>query len=113
MGGNSRGFQTQRAALEGEDQLRWVGGFPSHTSLLRLLCNPLVQVVRVNLFAVCMCDGALRCWSVVRFDLVVRFVLRVVVFHKQTAFGSGERVNFYWRAEGGRNVEVAVRAARD
>ena len=56
LGENSKGFPTQRAALEGEDQLRWVGGFSSHASLLLLPRNSLVQVLRVTLFAVCAWD---------------------------------------------------------
>ena len=46
---NPRSFPTQRAALEGEDQLRWAGGFSSHASLLLLpLCNSLVRILRVG-----------------------------------------------------------------
>ena len=86
LGKNPKGFPTQRAALEGKDQLRWAGGFPSHVSLLLLLCDPLVQVVCVNLFAIFMCDDVLRHWSVVRFGLVARFALRAVVLLHANCF---------------------------
>jgi len=45
LGEKLKGFPTQRAALEEEDQLRWVGGFSSQALL--------VQVLRVTLIAVC------------------------------------------------------------
>jgi len=51
LGGNPKDFPTQREALEEEDQLRWVGGFSSHASLL--LHNSLVQVLCMTVFAVC------------------------------------------------------------
>ena len=54
---NPNGFPTQRAALKGESQLRWAGGFSSRASLLLLLCDSLVRVLRVILLAVCMRDG--------------------------------------------------------
>ena len=34
LGESPEGFPTQRAALEREDQLRWMGGFSSRASLL-------------------------------------------------------------------------------
>ena len=42
LGGNPKGPPTQRVEPEGEGQLRWVGGFSSHASLLLLLCDSLV-----------------------------------------------------------------------
>ena len=58
LGENPKGFPTQRAALKGEGQLRWVGGFSSRALLLLLLlCDSLVRVLRVILLAVYMRDG--------------------------------------------------------
>ena len=46
MGENLKGFPTQRVALEGEGQLRWVGGFPSHASRILLpSCDSLVRIL--------------------------------------------------------------------
>ena len=55
LGENPEGFPTQRAALEEEDQLRWVGGISSHALFLPQ-CDSLVQVLRATLNAVCMWD---------------------------------------------------------
>ena len=89
-----------------------MGGFPSRASLLLPLRDHVVQVVRVNLPAVCECDSVLGRWAGVRFGLVACFLLRVMVFYAN-CLGSGGRVSFFWRTEGGRIVEVAVRAAHD
>ena len=45
LGENPKGFPTQGAALEREDQLRWVGGFSSRASLLLPLYDSLVIAI--------------------------------------------------------------------
>ena len=101
---NPKGFPTQRAALKGEDQLQWVGGFSSCPTLLLLLCESLVRVFRVILLAVCMPDGVFvaSCLAACFYDLSR-------VFSCADCFGSGERVIL--RPDDGRMVEVAARVA--
>ena len=55
LGENLKGILTQRTALEG--QLRRAGRLFSRASLLLLLRDSLVRVLRVILLAVCMRDG--------------------------------------------------------
>jgi len=79
---------TQRAGLEGEDQLRWVSGFSLHASLL-LPCDSLVRVLRAILLAVCVWDGVFVSGQSFGFNLMNCFVIEVMISHVQTAFGSG------------------------
>ena len=108
FGESPEGFLTRRAALEEEEELRWVGGFSSHVSLL-LPRNSLVQLLRVTVFAVYTSGMKnLRCWSVVWLISRLDFV---VVSRAQTAFGGGRWVGLDRRTEGGRIVGVAARVA--
>ena len=65
FGRKPEGFPTQRVALEGEGQLRWVGGFPSRALPLLPLRGSLVRVFACDLvggFArVGVCGCALLC----------------------------------------------------
>ena len=56
-----RGFPIQKVALK-EDQLRWVGGFSSQTSLLLSLCDALVRILRVVPSVVYMWGSVLSRW---------------------------------------------------
>ena len=93
-----------REALKGEDQLQWVGGFSSRSSLLLLPCHSLVPVLRVILLAVCIPDGVF-----VASCLATCFCDLSRVFSCADCFGSGERVIL--RPDDGRMVEVAARVA--
>ena len=104
MGKNPKDFLTQRVALEGEDQLRWVGGFPSHVSPILLpSCDSLVHVLA--------CDSSC---SLHLSGYECPFLSNGFWFDwtYKLLQGSDGRVSFDWRTEGGRIAEVAtVRAA--
>ena len=84
LGETPEGFPTQRAALEGEDQLQWAGGFSSHTSLLPQW-DPLVRTLGVILAVNLHMRGCVvfRSFFVADrsfgFDLVNYFVSEVMV----------------------------------